>query len=60
MLDVVTTRSAIARAHDITYDQYASLVVEFLEEDFVPLYGSQEAWEDMVLRVVGRLEEKIG
>ena len=33
---------------------------EYLEEDFVELYGTEQAWTDMVLRVVEQLEEKLG
>lgn len=52
--------AAKERAIDIPYDDYDRLVVEFLEEDFVELYGTEQAWTDMVLRVVERLEEKLG
>jgi hypothetical protein len=48
------------RAIDIPYSDYEKLVVDFLEEDFVELYGTEQAWNDMVLRVVERLEEKLG
>jgi hypothetical protein len=51
--------TAKERAIDIPYDDYKTLVVEFLEEDFVDLYGTEPAWSDMVLRVVERLEEKL-
>jgi hypothetical protein len=33
-------------------------VAEYLEEEFVPLFGSEQAWNDLVARVVARLEEK--
>ena len=58
-LDAGLVRASIARAREITYAQYRELVVEYLEEDFVPLYGSEEAWADMAGRVVTRLEEKL-
>jgi hypothetical protein len=54
------TLSAKDRAIDIPYEDYKRLVVEFLEEDFVELYGTEQAWTDMVLRVVEQLEEKLG
>ena len=47
------------RAIDISYDDYKRLVGEFLEEDFVELYGTEQAWSDMVLRVVEELEAKL-
>ena len=51
--------AAKERAIDIPYDDYERLVVEYLEETFVDLYGTEHAWTDMVLRVVERLEEKL-
>lgn len=56
-LDGGTTRAAIDRALALPYADYEQLVVRYLEDDFLPLYGSAEAWNDMVLRVVARLEE---
>jgi len=58
--DPKRTLTAKDRAIDIPYDDYQTLVVEYLEEDFVELYGTEQAWTDMVLRVVERLEEKLG
>ncbi|MDP9281328.1 MAG: nucleotidyl transferase AbiEii/AbiGii toxin family protein [Chloroflexota bacterium] len=58
--DSKRTLAAKDRAIDIPYDDYERLVVEYLEEDFVELYGTEQAWTDMVLRVVERLEEKQG
>ncbi|MFH0751910.1 MAG: nucleotidyl transferase AbiEii/AbiGii toxin family protein [Chloroflexota bacterium] len=43
-------------ALSIPYDAFAELVVEYLEDDFVDIYGRQEVWSDMVLGVVERLE----
>ena len=57
--DPKKTLAAKERAIDIPYDDYKTLVVEFLEEDIVVLYGTEPAWSDMVLRVVERLEEKL-
>ena len=57
--DPKKTLAAKERAIDIPYDDYKTLVVEFLEEDFVVLYDTEPAWSDMVLRVVERLEEKL-
>ena len=52
-------RAAVNRAGGITYTQYRDLVVEYLEEDFVPLYGSEQAWTDMAARVAHALEGKL-
>lgn len=54
------TRAAIERALELRYSSYQELVVRYLDDDFVPLYGSEEAWNDMVLRVTTRLEERLG
>jgi hypothetical protein len=40
----------------IPYEAYRELVVEFVEEDFVEIYGRPEVWTDMALGVVDRLE----
>jgi hypothetical protein len=58
--DAKKTLAAKERAIDIPYDDYKRLVGEFLEEDFAELYGTEQAWTDMVLRVVEQLEEKLG
>ncbi|HEV2249870.1 MAG TPA: nucleotidyl transferase AbiEii/AbiGii toxin family protein, partial [Candidatus Limnocylindria bacterium] len=47
--------AAIARAFELTYDEYVSTVVDYLDEDFVQRLGTRDAWEDMVLRVTGSL-----
>ncbi len=52
-------RASIERAKEVKYAEYRELVVEYLEEDFVPLHGSEQAWNDMVARVVQRLAEKL-
>lgn len=59
-LEPGTTRDSIDRALQIPYADYQTLVVEYLEEGFVDLYGTEQAWTDMVLRVVQHLEEKLG
>lgn len=48
--------AAAERALALTYAEYASTVVPFLEEDVVELYGTPDAWSEMQLRVVERLE----
>ncbi len=57
-LDPAAIRAAIARALDLHYRDYVSLVMQYLEEEFVPHYVSETAWNDMVLRVTTRLEER--
>ncbi len=54
--DIGKIRAARDRAIEIPYVDYRALVVEYLEEDFVDLYGTEQAWTDMVLRVVEQLE----
>jgi nucleotidyltransferase AbiEii toxin of type IV toxin-antitoxin system len=57
--DPKKTLAAEERAIDIPYDDYKDLVVEYLEEDLVDVYGTEQGWTDMVLRVVEQLEEKL-
>jgi len=47
---------AVVAAMGISYDSYHDLVVDFLEEEFVPIYGRPDVWTSMVLGVVERLE----
>ena len=35
---------------------YADLVVQYIEDDFVGIYGRPEVWTDMTLGVVEHLE----
>lgn len=53
-------RAAVARARELTYEDYQKLVVEYLEEDFVPLYGDEDAWNEMLRRVTSLLEARPG
>ncbi len=53
-----TAGAAIARALELTYQDYLKLVVEYLEEDFVPLYGGEQVWNDLVRRVRRQLDER--
>lgn len=52
------TRTAVSRAWELKYDDYLKLVVEYLEEAFVPLYGGEEAWTEIVQRVTTQLEAR--
>lgn len=51
---------AVARARESKYDDYLRLVVGYLEEEFVPMYGSEEAWNEMLLRVTQQLQSRGG
>lgn len=53
-------RAAKERALALSYDEYAGTVVPYLQEEIAELYGSRDAWGDMQLRVVERLEWKAG
>jgi hypothetical protein len=55
-MDALEIDSAIRAMFAITYDAYRALVVEFLEEDQVGIYGREEVWTDMVLKVAAALE----
>ncbi len=47
---------ALDAAFAIDYDAYHELVVEFLEDELVGIYGRPEVWSDMVLKVAAALE----
>jgi hypothetical protein len=55
-VDPALIDKAVAAAMGIPYDSYHDLVVDFLEEEFVPIYGRPDVWTSMVLEVVERLE----
>jgi len=59
-LDAGVVQAAVARAWELKYEDYQKLVVEYLEEEFVPMYGSEEAWNEMLLRVTQELEARGG
>lgn len=48
--------AAGANAAELTYDQYVSLVVAYLDPQHAELYASRDAWEAMQLGVLERLE----
>jgi hypothetical protein len=54
-LDPSWIEAAVARAQALTYDEYESAVVPYLEEELWPIHGSAEAWEAMRARVVEAL-----
>jgi hypothetical protein len=55
-VDPVTLARAIDAAFGVPYEAYRDLVVQYLEDEFVPIYGRPEVWTDMTLGVVERLE----
>jgi predicted nucleotidyltransferase component of viral defense system len=55
-VDPVTLTRAIDAAFGVPYEAYRDLVVQYLEDEFVPIYGRPEVWTDMTLGVVERLE----
>lgn len=57
-LDPGEIEAAVARARALTYDEYESAVVPYLDEDLWPIHGSAEAWEAMRTRVVESLEAR--
>jgi hypothetical protein len=48
--------AALGALFTIGYDAYRELVVEFLEEEQAVIYGREEVWTDMVLKVGAGLE----
>lgn len=52
-------QAARDRALELRYDDYAEAVVPYLQEELVELYGSEEAWTDMQLRVAQQLESRL-
>lgn len=58
-LEPALVRAALSRAWELSYDDYLKLVVEYLEEDFVSLYGSEDAWNGIALRVTAQLEARL-
>jgi predicted nucleotidyltransferase component of viral defense system len=55
-VDPATLARAIEAAIGIPYEAYEDLVVRYVEDEFVPIYGRPEVWTDMTLGVVERLE----
>ncbi len=47
---------AIDAAFAIPFEAYKELVVDYLEDEFVEIYGRPEVWEEMVTRVAEFLE----
>jgi hypothetical protein len=49
---------ALERARALTYQEYITTVVHYLEEEIVDVVGTQNAWNDMLRHVVDRLEAR--
>jgi predicted nucleotidyltransferase component of viral defense system len=47
---------AVANVEKLTYDQYAALVLAYLEPEHLEIYQSSHTWEAMQLDVIGRLD----
>jgi Nucleotidyl transferase AbiEii toxin, Type IV TA system len=48
---------AIERAMDVSYDEFKSQVVSYLQPEHVDTYGSREAWDALQMQVVDALEK---
>ena len=55
-VDQATLKKAIDAALSIPYETYEDLVVQYIEDDFVEIYGRPEVWTDITLGVVEHLE----
>lgn len=55
-IDRDTLETAANNAMAIPYEAFRELVVDFVEDDFVDVYGRPEVWTDMVLGLVQKLE----
>lgn len=55
-----TVEIAIARALELSYEEYHATVVDYLEEDVADVLGTEDAWSGMVLTVTERLEHVLG
>lgn len=58
-VDAAELRAARDRAMDLRYEDYSTAVVPYLQEELVDLYGSEDAWTGMQLRVVDGLEQRL-
>lgn len=52
-------RAARDRALELRYEDYASTVRPYLQEEFERLYGTEDTWIQMQLRVSERLEARL-
>lgn len=49
---------AMERARALTYQEYVTTVVDYLEEDIVDVLGTENAWNDMLRHVVETIEAR--
>ena len=49
---------AMERARALTYQEYVTTVVDYLEEEIVDVLGTENAWNDMLRHVVETLEAR--
>lgn len=54
-VEAAALNAAADRASDLTYAEFESTVVPYLDEDLRPLLGNEPAWTSMQLRVIDRL-----
>lgn len=57
-LEQRTLEDAIERARALTYQEYRTTVVDYLEEEIVDVVGTENAWNDVLRHVVERLEAR--
>ena len=55
-VDRETIERAAEAALNNPYAAYRELVVDFIEDEFVDIYGRPDVWSDMVLGLAQRLE----
>jgi hypothetical protein len=57
-VDQRALEEALERARALTYEEYVTTVVDYLEEEVVDVLGTQNAWNDMLRHVVETLEAR--
>jgi len=57
-VDQRALEGAIERARALTYEEFVTTVVDYLEEEIVDVLGTENAWNDMLRHVVDTLEAR--
>ena len=57
-VDQRSLEEAIERARALTYQEYVTTVVDYLEEEIVDVLGTENAWNDMLRHVLEKLEAR--
>jgi hypothetical protein len=57
-VDQRALEGALERARALTYDEYVTTVVNYLEEEIVDILGTENAWNDMLRHVIETLEAR--